>query len=96
MIFTEIFPSLRKGWRNVIPRIGALLGKVIATCDGQASGLDRVGGVLAVRLIAPRSVRLPTSISFPNLLTNQPPVMQNVYYQVPNQCFVFRQFGHLV
>ena len=91
MIFTEIFPSLRKGWRNV-----TVLGKVIATRDGQASGSHRVGGVPTVRLIAPRSVCLPTTISLPNFLTNKTPVMQNVYYQVPNQCFVFRQFGHLV
>ena len=96
MIFTAIFPGLRKEWRNVLPRIGALLGKVIATRDGQASGSDRVGGVPAVRVIAPRSVRLPTTISLPNLLTNKPPVMQNVYYQgLPNQCFVCHQFGHL-
>ena len=89
MIFMAIFPGLRKEWRNVLPRIGALLGKVITTCDGQASGSDRVGGVPAVRVIAPRSVRLPTTISLPNLLTNKPPVMQNVYYQgLPNQCFV--------
>ena len=51
MIFTAIFPDLRKEWRNVLPRIGALLGKVIATQDGQASGLDRVGGVPTVRVI---------------------------------------------
>ena len=96
MIFTAIFPGLRKEWRNVLPRIGALLGKVIATCDGQASGSDRVGGVPVVRVIAPRSVRLPTMISLPNLLTNKPPIMQNVYYQgLPNQCFVCHQFGHL-
>ena len=96
MIFTAIFPGLRKEWRNILPRIGALLGKVIATRDGQASGLDRVGGVPAVTVIAPRSVCLPTMISLPNLLTNKPPVMQKVYYQgLPNQCFVCRQFGHL-
>ena len=96
MIFTAIFPGLRKEWRNVLPRIGALLGKVIATRDGQASGSDRVGGVPRVRVIAPRSVRLPTTISLPNLLTNKPLVMQNVYSQgLPNQCFVCHQFGHL-
>ena len=55
-----------------------------------------MGGVPAVRVIAPRSVRLPTMISLPNLLTNKPPIMKNVYYQgLPNQCFVCRQFGHL-
>ena len=55
-----------------------------------------MGGVPVVRLIAPRSVRLPATISLPNLLLNKPPVMQNVYYQgLPDQCFVCRQFGHL-
>ena len=89
MVFTAIFPGLRKEWRNVLPCIGALLGKVIATRDGQ-------GGVPAVRLIAPRSVRLPATISLPNLLKNELPVVQKVYYQgLPNQCFVCRQFGHL-
>ena len=68
MIFTAIFPGLRKEWRNVLPRIGALLGKVIATRDGQASGSDRVGGVPVVRMIAPRSVHLPTTISLPNFV----------------------------
>ena len=96
MVFTTIFPGLRKEWRNVLPRIGALLGKVIATRDGQAHGSDRMGGVPAVRLIAPRSVRLPATISLPNLLLNKPPVVQKVYYQgLPDQCFVCRQFGHL-
>ena len=96
MVFTAIFPGLRKEWRNVLPRIGALLGKVIATRDGQAHGSDRMGGVPAVRLIAPRSVRLPATISLPNLLLNKPPVVQKVYYQgLPDQCFVCRQFGHL-
>ena len=96
MVFTAIFPGLRKEWRNVLPSIGALLGKVIATRDGQVHGTDRMGGVPAVRLIAPRSVRLPATISLPNLLLNKPPVMQNVYYQgLPDQCFVCRQFGHL-
>ena len=96
MVFTAIFPGLRKEWRNVLPHIGALLGKVIATRDGQAHGTDRMGGVPVVRLIAPRSVRLPTTISLPNLLLNKPPVVQKVYYQgLPDQCFVCRQFGHL-
>ena len=96
MVFTAIFPGLRKEWRNVLPCIGALLGKVIATRDGQAHGTDRMGGVPAVRLIAPRSVRLPATISLPNLLLNKPPVVQKVYYQgLPDQCFLCRQFGHL-
>ena len=63
MVFTVIFPVLGKEWKNVLPRIGALLGKVIATRDGQAHGSDRMGGVPTVRLIAPRSVRLPATIS---------------------------------
>ena len=41
----------------------ALLGKVIATHDGQVYGTYRVGGVPIVRLIAPRSVHLPSTIS---------------------------------
>ena len=80
MVFTTIFLGLRKEWRNVLPCIGALLGKVIATCDGQTSGTDRVVGVLVVRLIAPRNVCLPTTISLPNLRINKPLVLQKVYY----------------
>ena len=96
MVFTAIFPGLRKEWRNVLPRIGALFGKVIATRNGHDYGIDRAGGAPAVRLIAPRSTRLPTTISLPNLLINKPPVVQNVYYLgLPDQCFVCRQFGHL-
>ena len=71
MVFTTIFPSLGKEWRNVLPCIGALLGKVIATRDGQVYGTNRVGGVPTVRLIAPRYVCLPTTISLPNLLINR-------------------------
>ena len=96
MVFTTIFPGLRKEWRNVLPCIGALLGKFIATRDGQAHGTNRMGGVPAVRLIAPRSIPLPATISLPNLLLNKPVVVQKVYYQgLPDQCFVCRQFGHL-
>ena len=96
MVFTAIFPGLRKEWRNVLPRIGALLGKVIAMRDGQVHGTDRMGGVPVVRLIAPTSVRLLATMSLPNLLLNKPPVMQKIYYQgLPDQCFVCRQFGHL-
>ena len=73
-----------------------MLGKFIATRDGRVSRTDRLGGVPDVRLIAPRSVHLPITISLPNLLINKPPVFQKVYYQGwPNQCFVCRQFGHL-
>ena len=87
---------MRKEWRNVLPRIGDLFGKVIATLNGQDYGIDRVGGAPAVRLIAPRSIRLPTTISLPNLLINKPPVVQKVYYLgLPDQCFVCRHFGHL-
>ena len=90
MVFTAVFPGLRKEWRNVLPRIGTLLGKVIGMREGQ------VGGVPAVRLIAPRSVPLPSTITLPNLLMNKSPVVQKIYYQgLPNQCFVCRQFGHL-
>ena len=53
MLFTVIFPGLRKEWVNALPRIGALLGKVIATHDGHVYGTNRVGGVPVVRLIAP-------------------------------------------
>ena len=96
MLFTAIFPGLRKEWRNVLPSIGALFGKVIATRYGHDYGIDRAGGVPAIRIIAPRSKRLPTTISLPNLLINKPPVIQKVYYQgLPDQCFVCRQFGHL-
>ena len=96
MLFTAIFPGLRKEWRNVLPSIGALFGKVIATRYGHDYGIDRAGGAPAVRIIAPRSRRLPTTISLPNLLINKPPVIQKVYYQgLPDQCFVCRQFGHL-
>ena len=96
MVFSAVFPGLRKEWRNVLPRIGALLGKVIATRNGQAVESNRGGGVPAVRLIAPRNVRLPAMIALPNLINNKPPVMQKVYYQgLPDQCFVCRQFGHL-
>ena len=96
MVFTAIFPGLRKEWRNVLPHIGALLGKFIATRDGHAHGTDRMGGVPAIRLIAPRSVCLPTTISLPNLLLNKPHVVQKVYYQgLPDQFFVCRQFDHL-
>ena len=91
LIFTAMFHGLRKEWRNVLPHIGALFGKVIATRNGQDYGIDRAGGNLAVRLIAPRSIRLPTTISLPNLLINKPPVVQKVYYQgLPDQCFVCR------
>ena len=90
MVFTAVFPGLRKEWRNVLPRIGTLLGKVIGIREGQ------VGGVPAVRLIAPRSVRLPSTITLPNFIMNRSPVVQKIYYQgLPNQCFVCRQFGHL-
>ena len=96
MVFSAVFPGLRKEWRNVLPRIGAVLGKVIATRNGQAVESNRGGGVPAVRLIAPRNVRLPAMIALPNLINNKPPVMQKVYYQgLPDQCFVCRQFGHL-
>ena len=96
MVFTMVFPGLRKEWRNVLPRIGTLLGKFIAMHDGHVSGIDRVGGVPIVRLIAPKNVRLPTTISLPNLLINKPLVVQKVYYQgMPNQYFVYCQFGHL-
>ena len=96
LIFTAMFHGLRKEWRNVLPHIGALFGKVIATRNGQDYGIDRAGGAPAVRLIAPRSICLPTTISLPNLLINKPPVVQKVYYQgLPDQCFVCRQFDHL-
>ena len=88
MVFTAIFP---KEWRNVLPCIGALFGKVIATRNRHNYGTDRAGGVPIVRLIAPRSIRLPTTISLPNLPINKPPVVQKVYYQgLPDQCFVCR------
>ena len=91
MVFTAIFPGLRKEWRNVLPRIGDLFGKVIATHNGHDYGIDRVGGAPAVRLIAPRSICLRTTISLPNLLINKPPVVQKVYYLgFPDQCFVCR------
>ena len=67
MLFTAIFPGLRKEWRNVLPSIGALFGKVIATRYGQDYGIDRVCGAPVVRIIAPRSIRLLTTISLPNL-----------------------------
>ena len=90
MVFTVVFPRLRKEWRNVLPCIETLLGKVIGMREGQ------VGEVPAVRLIAPRFVRLPSTITLPNLLMNKSPVVQKRYYQgLPNQCFVCRQFGHL-
>ena len=56
MVFSVVFLGLRKEWRNVLPRIGALLGKAIAMRDGQVVASDRGGGVPAVRLIAPRNV----------------------------------------
>ena len=80
MVFTTIFLGLRKEWKNILPCIGALLGKVIATCDGQTSRTDRVVGVPVVRLIASRNVCLPTTISLPNLRINKPLVLQKVYY----------------
>ena len=72
---------MRKDWRNFLPRIGALLGKLIAMRDEQAFETNRVGGVPTVRLITPRNVRLPTIISLPNLLINKPLVPQTVYHQ---------------
>ena len=94
--FLKIFPRLRKEWRNVLPSIGALFGKVIATRYEQDYGVDRASGAPVVRIIAPRSRRLPTTMSLPNLLINKPLVIQKVYYQgLPDQCFVCRQFGHL-
>ena len=87
---------MRKEWRNVLPSIGALFGKVIATCYGHDYGIDRAGGVPAVRIIAPRSKRLPTTISLPNMLINKPLVLKKVYDQgLLDQCLVCRQFGHL-
>ena len=47
---------------------------------------DGHGGVPVVWLIAPRFVRLPATISLPNLLINKPLVVEKVYYQcLPDQ-----------
>ena len=78
MVFTTIFPGLRKEWRNAVARIGALLGKVLLRMMERFLGQINWEGFQ--QLIAPRSVHLPITISLPNLLINKPPVLQKVRF----------------
>ena len=96
MIFTAVFPGLKKEWHQVVAQIGALLGNVIAIRDEASQEDDRRRGTPAVKILAPRNSVLPSSVLLPNLQKNKEPLPQKILYQgLPDQCFICRHFGHL-
>ena len=96
MIFTAVFPGLKKEWYQVLAQIGSLLGTVIAIKDEALQEDERTRGAPAVRILAPRNNVLPSSVLLPNLQENKEPLHQRIVYQgLPDQCFICRHFGHL-
>ena len=96
MIFTAVFPGLKKEWHQVLAQIGSLLGTVIAIKDEASQEDERIRGAPTVRILAPRNNALPSSVLLPNLQENKEPLPQRIVYQgLPDQCFICRHFGHL-
>ena len=67
MIFTAIFPGLKKEWRQVLTQIGSLLGTVIAIKNDSSQDDDRIRGAPSLRILAPRNSELPSYVLLPNL-----------------------------
>ena len=96
MIFTAIFPGLRKEWCQVLNLIGSLLGTVIAIKNDSSQDDDRIRGAPSLRILAPRNSELPSYVLLPNLQEDKEPLSQKIMYQgLPEQCFICRNFGHL-
>ena len=96
MIFTAIFPGLKKEWRQVLTQIGSLLGTVIAIKNDSSQDDDRIRGAPSLRILAPRNSELPSYVLLPNLQEHKEPLSQKIMYQgLPDQCFICRNFGHL-
>ena len=96
MIFTAIFPGLKKEWRQVLTQIGSLLGTVIAIKNISSQDDDHIRGAPSLRILAPRNSELPSYVLLPNLQEHKEPLSQKIMYQgLPEQCFICRNFGHL-
>ena len=67
MIFTTVFPGLKKEWHPVLAQIGSLLGTIIAIKEEILQEDDRTHGASVVRILAPRNRVLPSSVLLPNL-----------------------------
>ena len=74
MIFTAIFPGLKKEWRQVLTQIGSLLGTIIAIKNEASQDDDRIQGAPLVRILAPRNSELPSYVLLPNLQEHKEPL----------------------
>ena len=96
MIFTVIFPGLKKEWHQVLAQIVSLLVIVIAIKDKASQEDDCIWGALAVRVLAPRNNVLPSSVLLPNLQENKELLPQRIIYQMlMDQRFICRHLGLL-
>ena len=74
MIFTAIFPGLKKEWRQVLTQIGSLLGTIIAIKNGSSQDYECIRGAPSVRILAPRNSELPSYVLLPNLQEHKEPL----------------------
>ena len=55
MIFTTVFPGLKKEWHPILAQIGSLLGTIIAMKDVASQEDDPLRGAPTVRILALRN-----------------------------------------
>ena len=74
MIFTAIFPGLKKEWRQVLTQIGSLLGTIVAIKNETSQDDECIQGAPSVRILAPRNSELPSFVLLPNLQEHKEPL----------------------
>ena len=89
-------PSLNKEWREVLPKFGAEIGRVLHVNLSMFRDIFEKGGSPSVKLLCQKDAVLPKWIRLPKLQGNMFQKFQKVlYFGLSNQCFSCKKISHL-
>ena len=94
-----VFPCLDEEWSEVLPKIGAAIGRMFRVNSSTFRDIVEKGGALSVKLLCQKLCQkdavLPNWIHLLKLQGNIFQKIQKVlYFGLPNQCFSCKKIGH--